>query len=178
MTESQDPVAVFERVRELEAEIASLVRGLDRETAIREEDAEFTVLEVEVDESTYLIPIDQAREVVSMAWPEVVVGAPSWVMGTVSFGSQPATLIDMAERLHGHATKLSSELLMVILEGARWLGLVVTDVGNLREINANDLTTPGSELPCAEFLLGTVCDDEGRTLPVLSTRRLGHDIHG
>jgi hypothetical protein len=66
----------------------------------------------------------------------------------------------------------------VILEGGRWLGLVVSGVGNLREINANDLTTPGSELECADFLLGTVCDEDGRTLPVLSTRRLGHDIRG
>lgn len=178
MADSRDPVAVIERVRELEAEIASLVRGLGRESTIRQEDSEFTVLEIEVDEAIYLIPIDQAREVGPMAWPEPVVGAPSWVMGAVSFGSEPMTLIDMAERLHGRATELSSELLMVILEGSRWLGLVVSDVGNLREINANDLTTPGSELSCADFLLGTVSDDDGRILPVLSTRRLGHDIHG
>lgn len=177
MTQSRDPVATLERVRELEGEIATLARGLDLENSTRQEDAEFSVLEIEVDGSVYLIPIDQAREVVSMVWPEPVVGSPDWVMGTVSFGSEPTILIDMAKRLHGRTTELSDDLLMVILEGARWLGLVVSAVGNLREINASDLITPGSEIPCADFLLGTVCDDDGQTLPVLSTRRLGHDIH-
>lgn len=178
MTESRDPVAVLERVRELENEIASLVSGLDPDSAQRKEDVEFTVLEIRVGDSIYLIPIDQVREVVPMAWPEPIPGAPDWVMGTISFGSEPTTLIDMALRLHGRPTKLSDDLFVVVFEHSRWIGLVVSMVGDLREIKPAELTTPGSGLPCADFLLGTVSEDDGQPLSVLSVRRLGHGIDG
>lgn len=178
MTECRDPIAVFEKVRELETEIASLVRGLDPDSVHPQGGPKLTLLEIEVEGATYLIPIDQAREVVSMAWPEPVPGAPEWVMGSLSFGSEPTTLIDMAQRLHGRPTTLSTDLVVVIIDGPRWLGLVVSMVGNLRDVRPQDLTTPGADLPCAAFLLGTVPDDDGAPQSVLSVRRLSQDLDG
>lgn len=178
MNERLDPVAVIERVRELESEIASLVSGLDPESAQRRDDAEFTVLEIKVDDSIYLVPIDQVREVVPLAWPEPIPGASDWVLGVLSFGSEPTTLIDMGLRLNGRPTTLSDDLLVVVFEHPRWIGLVVSEVGDLRKIKPAELTTPGSELPSAGFLLGTVSEDDGQPLSVLSVRRLGHGIDG
>ncbi len=178
MTQSRDPIAVFEKVRELESEIGALLSGLDPDSPHPQENLKLTLLEIDVEGTVYLIPIDRAREVVSMAWPEPVPGAPDWVMGTISFGSEPTVLIDMAQRLHGRPTKLSTDLLIVVIDGPRWLGLVVSMVGNLRDVEPHQLTTPGPDLPCAAFLLGTVPDDSGVPQSVLSVGRLSRDLDG
>lgn len=176
MTDTADPVSTLEKVRELEGEIAELRRdlGITAEAAI--ERATFHALEITIGELTYLIPIDQVREVVRMAWPEPVTGAPDWVMGTVSYGGIPTTLIDIGLRTCGESTKLTQNLLMVIIEGERWLGLVVSAAGDIHKVVASEVTTPGPDIGCASFLIGLAQLGGGRSLPVLSLRRVGRDL--
>lgn len=176
MAESADPVSTLERVRELEGEISELRRGIGDSIDAATGRAVFHALEIEIGELTFLIPIDQVREVVPMAWPEPVTGAPEWVMGTVSYGGIPTTLIDLGLRTNGEPTKLTRNLLLVIVEGDRWLGLVVSTAGDIHEVIASDVTTPGPDIECAGFLIGIAQLGEGRSLPVLSLRRVGRDL--
>lgn len=178
MSDPQDPVAVLERVRELEGEIADLVRGLNPDGVSSVEVSAFQALEIGVNGADFLIPIDDVRETVRMAWPEPVAGAPEWVMGTVSYGSVPTTLIDLGLRINGRPTEVRENLLIVVVEGARWLGLVVSSVGGVRQVDASRLTTPGPEIPCANFLLGIVQRDDGDPLSVLSVRGVSRDLDG
>jgi len=176
LTNSADPVGTLEKVRELEGEIAGLRHDLVDPAEAALERSTFHALEVTIGELTYLIPIDQVREVATMAWPEPVTGAPGWVMGTVSYGGIPTTLIDLGLRTTGEPTRLTQSLLMVIVEGDRWLGLVVAAAGDIHEVIASEVTTPGSEIACADFLIGLAQLGGGRSLPLLSLRRLSRDL--
>lgn len=176
MTDSADPVSTLEKVRELEGEITELRRGIGDATDAATGRAIFHALEIGIGGLTFLIPIDQVREVIPMAWPEPVVGAPAWVMGTVSYGGIPTTLIDLGLRTIGEPTKLTRNLFMVIVEGDRWLGLVVSAAGDIHKVVASDVTTPGPDIACAGFLIGLAQLGGGRSLPVLSLRRVGRDL--
>lgn len=171
----RDSVAALEQVRQLEGEIARLRRviGVGEKVAAP---AVFHGLEIDIAGTRFLIPIEEVREVVPMVWPEPVAGAPEWVMGSASYGGTPITLIDLGMRTLGEPTRLSPGLLAVITEGERWLGLVVSAAGDLHVVDAADLTTPGPDIPCAPFLLGLADIGEGRSLPVLSIRRIGLDL--
>lgn len=176
MTDSANPVRTLERVRELEGEIAELRHGLGDTDDGATGRTVFDALEVGIGGRSFLIPIDQLREVVPMAWPEPVVGAPDWVMGTISYGGIPTTVIDLGLRTIGEPTRLTRSLRMVIVEGSRWLGLVVSSAGDIHKVVAADVTTPGSDIACAGFLIGLAQLGEGRSLPVLSLRRVGRDL--
>jgi chemotaxis signal transduction protein len=176
LTGSANPVSALEKVRELEGEIAELRRGLGDIVETTAGRATFHALEITIGELTYLIPIDQVREVVPMAWPEPITGAPNWVMGTVSYGGIPTTLIDLGLRTTGEPTGLTRNLLMVIVEGDRWLGLVVAAAGDIHEVAAAEVITPGPDIACASFLIGLTQLGDGRSLSVLSLTRVGRDL--
>ena len=178
MSDPGDPVAARERVRELEDEIAELRRGLDDDSAGPETGATVKCLEIGVSGTAFLVPIDEIREVVPMAWPEPVTGAPPWVMGTISYGGIPTTLIDLGMRISDEETGLNPNLLVVVVESERWLGLVVSSAGDVHTIDAAELITPGTEIPCARFLLGLVRRDGLPPAPLLSVRKVGRDLDG
>ena len=178
MTRKPDPVTVLERVRQLETEITELLRGLGGGGESEPGGSMFSALEIEAAGSRLLIPIDQIREVVPVVWPEPIAGAPEWVMGSASYGSMPITLIDLGLRTHGRPTALEPDLVMVVVEAARWFGLVITSVGGVQQVDASSLTTPGPEIPSAPFLLGMARLDTGESTPVLSIRRIGRELDG
>lgn len=172
-----DPVAILERIRELETELAELVRRVSPNNN-DDQVGRFHALELDVGPSRYLVPIDPIEEVVPMAWPNPLTGSPEWVMGTINYGSQVVALIDLGLRLESVPTVPNEKHSVVIVSGRKWIGLVVPGVGEVREIEGSKLATPGTDIPCAPFLLGTHQESEGAAIGLLSLKRLSRDLDG
>ena len=168
MTDStHDPVALLERIRELECELASQWKHL-AEGSRDATDERIHALEITVAGQPYLVPTDSIREVVRMARPQPLVDAPEWVFGVVPYGSKTVPLVDLGLRLEKRPTEVRAELFVVITDKPQWLGLVVEGVGRVTELDPEALATPGPELPCAPFLLGVYRGSEGMGVSLLS----------
>jgi chemotaxis signal transduction protein len=172
-----DPVAVLERIRQLEGELVEHWQSLSSTTADKiPAGRSLRVLEITVAGRPCLLPIEPVREVVAMAWPEPLPEAPAWVLGTVPYGTQPVPLIDLGLRLTQQATAIRPELLVVITDTPRWLGLVVTQVGQVQKLDTATLSSAGPEIPHASFVLGVARHEAGDLVHLLSVGRLGREL--
>jgi chemotaxis signal transduction protein len=167
-------LALLEQIRRLEGELAESWKRLGDQP--QEELAQLHALEVRVAGKTYLIPTSQIREVVAMVWPQPLSGAPDWVLGVFSYGSVAVPLIDLNLRLEDRPSELSEDLFVVVVDQPRWLGLVVSAVGRVLEIEAGAVTSPGPEIPRAAFLIGALQYSEGEVVHLLSVASLGREI--
>jgi chemotaxis signal transduction protein len=172
-----DPVAVLERIRELESELAAQWRKLGAVPPTAPE-VLLQALEITVSDQCYLLPAELIREVVRIAEPQPLADAPDWVMGTLPYGSETVVLIDLAHRLDRSRTELSPDLFVIITDQPRWLGLVASGVGQVVEIDPGSLTTPGPEIPFALFLLGLHRGEDGEESYLLSVEKLGRELDG
>ena len=175
MAERSDAVAVLERIRELETESASLLRGL----ASLPEDApgrSLRAVEVTVGGCGYLVPVDSVVEVVAMMWPQPLPDAPEWVMGTFQFGATTVPLVDLSLRLLGEPSVLGPDLQVMVSGGSHKVGLVVSQVGGVTEVDSTALSTPGPTVPCAPFVLGTLGGEDGASVHLLSVDRLSREL--
>lgn len=174
MAEQSEPLALLEQIRRLEGELADSWKRLgDQGQAPLEQ---LHALELSVAGNTYLIPTAQIREVVAMVWPQPLTDAPDWVLGIFSYGSVTVPLIDLHLRLDGRPCELAQDLLVVVVDQPRWLGLVVSAVGRVLEIEAGSLTSPGPEIPRAAFLIGALQASDGEVAHLLSVASLGREI--
>jgi chemotaxis signal transduction protein len=166
---------LLERIRQLETELATQWRRLK---GIGESpgEARLSAVEVMAAEHRCLLPIAPVREVVTMVWPQPLAEAPSWVMGTAMYGSRAVPLVDLGMRLARVPTELSPRLQVAIVDTPRWLGLVVSEVGRVLEVNTATLSSPGPEIPYADFLIGVVPGGAGDAVHLLSIGRLGREL--
>jgi chemotaxis signal transduction protein len=174
VAEQSEPLALLEQIRRLEGELAESWKRLGDQR--QEQLEQLHALEVTVAERTYLVPTFQIREVVAMVWPQPLTGAPEWVLGVFSYGSVAVPLIDLTLRLDGRPSKLAQDLFVVVVDQPRWLGLVVSAVGRVLEIEAGSITSPGPEIPRAAFLIGALQASGGEVVHLLSVASLGREI--
>jgi chemotaxis-related protein WspB len=174
VAEQSEPLALLEQIRRLEGELAETWMRLGDQG--QEQLEQLHALEVSVAGKTYLIPASQIREVVAMVWPQPLTDAPDWVLGIFSYGSVTVPLIDLNLRLDGQPCELAQELFVVVVDQPCWLGLVVSAVGRVLEIEAGSLTSPGPEIPRAAFLIGALQAGDGEVAHLLSVAGLGREI--
>jgi chemotaxis signal transduction protein len=169
-----DMLALLEEIRRLESELAKSWSKLGR---VPEKHAgQLYVLEVRVAGRIYLVPAAAIREVVAMVWPEPLAGAPGWVLGTFSYGSQTISMIDLGLRLEQQPSRLSPEMFLVVVDQPCWLGLAVSGIGRVLEIAPESLTTPGPQTPRAGFLLAAMHGSDGAVMHLLSVASLGREL--
>ncbi len=174
---TSDPLVQLDRIRDLEAELAESWRGL-RESRSEAQETSIEVLEVTVAELLCLIPVSAIREVVRIAWPQPLAESPPWIMGTIQYGSQTVPLVDLSLRLIDHATTVSRDLLIVVVENPRWLGLVVNQADRVIDVDPATMCSPAPETPFAHFVTGVFSEPSKGARLLLSPSTLGREIDG
>lgn len=175
MSARRDPAVLLERIRDLEVELASCRSELAFHSDPSEA-AGLAFLEVTPTDRRYLVPVNGIREVVPMAEPAPLAGAPAWILGTVPYGSHTVPLIDLGHRLGEPPSELSPGLQVVVLDAPAWVGLVVRTVGRVIDLAAGDLRSPPPDVPSARFLVAAHRGSDGDTLLVLSPSRLASAV--
>jgi chemotaxis signal transduction protein len=162
-------IMIIEEVRRLEGELVETWRRLGGQ---QQDQHSLHVLEVTVVNRTYLIPVSQISKVVAMAQPQPLANSPDWVLGNLPYGSVTVPLIDLNLRLGGRPSELSQDLFVVVVDQPSRLGLVVSAVGRVLEIEAASLTLPFPVPPIA-FLIGSLHGGEDRVASLLSVVGFG-----
>jgi chemotaxis signal transduction protein len=173
-----DSLALIERIRELEVELARSWKRLGDKNLPESPQQSFHALVVGVGSSRHLIPVDHIREVVAMAQPSPLADAPDWVLGEVVFGGQAIPVVDLASRLGAGFSELSPSQFLVICDQPRWLGLMVSWIGDVIPVEPRELISPGSDIPFSPFVLAAQPQQDGSTVHLLSVEKLGHELGG
>lgn len=154
------PGDVHARLAQVEAELLALRRAVaETPTALPTETT--LAIEVRVGEHWYLVPAKRVTEVVAMAWPDPVADAPEWVMGVIRLGATPIVLLDLGRRLTSIPLGLDPTHTIVIVDGRRPAGFCVEAIGDLVQLDPDDLEPPASGLRHAPFVSAAWPDGRG-----------------
>jgi chemotaxis signal transduction protein len=175
MATERDALSLLEKARQLEHELAA-ARGRIGAVPATTPERRIQALELVAAGRRYLVPVQSVREVIPMVRPQHLVDAPAWIMGTASLGPATLSLVDAGLRLEGTPTEVSIDLKIVVTDTPHPLGLVVSEVGRVVDLDVGALATPGEDILCAPFLLGFSRDTDGDPVALLSVTMMG--LHG
>lgn len=164
-----------ERIHRLEKELLELRRSLDTGPEPLPA-AAFDALELRIGDGRYLLPVHVVHEVLQAILPQPLPDSPPWVMGTFQYGGLVVPLVDLGHRLTGRETVVELEHAMVLVRSPRWAGLHVDAVGEVLRVEPRSLAPPTPGIPQAPFILGTLPDEHGDGLHLLSPERLAREF--
>lgn len=154
------------RVCELEKAIWDLRDG---EELPRED---FDVLVCRVGTEHIGFSLHEVEEVVPIAETTALPEAPPWVTGLLDLRGDVLTVLDVAARLDLSSREVElSDLVVVIDDGSRRLGLVVQEIFDVRHVSPLDLQTAAPDTPHGPYLRG-LFHDEGEVVLLFSGKRL------
>ena len=135
-------------------------------------DEPFYALEIQVDDSWYLLPTRAVREVIPMLWCEPLAEAPSWVLGTFRYRGRTLVGVDLQSRLAGTSLEPHPSRVVVVLREPHDVGCFVYAVGDLMQVDPRQLAEPAAGVPYAALLLGSTTGRHGEIRHLLSVSRL------
>ncbi len=163
------------RIHRLERELIDLRRSLDTGSEPLPTVA-FDALELFVGDGRYLLPVEVVHEVLQAILPQALPDSPPWVMGTFQYGSIVMPMIDLGQRLTGRETVVELEHAVVLVRSPRWAGLHVDAAGEVLRVDPRRLAPPVPGIPQAPFVVGTLADERGDGLHLLSPERLAREF--
>lgn len=164
--------ALLARVKDIERELAHVRRQLGTPTE-QVPQPPFPVLEVDVGEQRYALPLSDVAEVVRVVATETVPDSPAWVLGAFAYRGGRALLVDLRHRLHGTASPMDAgDMMVMTAPGADAHGLLVSAVRDVGVVQPGDLVPPTEESSQATFLVGHIVRDGQRVVQLLSARGL------
>jgi purine-binding chemotaxis protein CheW len=166
------PAQLRAQLQKLETELLGVRRQLLKLGT--QESAPGMHLVFEVAQTQAMIPVSVVQEVVPLVEHVALPGAPSWVLGTISYRGQPASLIDVASILGVHRQPpLDAHVLIVA--GSSLVALVVDRVRTLVESPVLASSESGEQLPDAwrgSNLVVGYCRVGERLFPLVSVEGL------
>ncbi|ANH75206.1 MULTISPECIES: chemotaxis protein CheW [Ralstonia] len=114
----------------------------------------------ELDGDRYALDVAQIAEVLPLAAPKAIPGAPAWVAGLIERHGTPVPVIDVPQLALGRAARplRSTRLVLVQYEAdtrggdAPLLGLIVEHATHTRRIDAARFADSGIAMPNARWL--------------------------
>ncbi|MBC7171706.1 MAG: chemotaxis protein CheW [Polyangiaceae bacterium] len=163
------------RLHEIERQLLGVKRLLAEDK--RElPSAPFHALEIPLGGQSYLVPVEPVREVVQAVWPSALPESPPWVLGTFRYGPLLLPMIDLAGRLFGRRTRLTPDLVVIILERPKRVGVLAPLPDSVIEVHPGALSPPDPEISQSPWIVGTFSEHSEAGAHLLSVERLGREF--
>ncbi len=159
------------RLHEIERQLLSVKRLLAEDRG-ELPNAPFHALELSLGGQNYFIPVEPVREVVQVVWPAALPESPPWVLGTFRYGPLLLPMIDLAARLFGRKTRLTPDLVVIVLERPKWVGVLAPLPEGVIDVDPRDISPPDPEISQSPWILGTISDHSDVGAQLLSVERL------
>ena len=150
------------------------IRGMLRTEVLLDEipDGVFHVLICRTDREAVGILLRDIEEVLPMCSVTPVPDAPSWLTGVLNLGGEMVPVLDLNGRIAGvaHQPDVGDSIVICLTRGKR-LGLVVSEVVGVEQMNRGDVQEVSERLVSSPYLLG-MSDLGGSPMLMLSVPSL------
>lgn len=170
---NDDTQGMVEELVALRARLADLERRLGARSVDEEAlpAGEVEVLVCRVGSERVALLLRDVREVVPIASVTALPEAPPWVLGLLQVGETAVPVLDVDARFDRRARPIAiSDLVVLCRHEPDGVGLVVSEVDDVKRIASVDIADPKRDVPHAAYLRGTFRDADGAVL-LLGLRR-------
>lgn len=175
MTKSQKTEDIRERIRSVERELFELRCRLDG-GVMELAPGRIDILEITVSGTKHAINVKPVREVIPVLRCEPVQESPDWLLGTFQYGKEIVPVVDTGYRLNGETTPLRPSLKIVLVDALHLTGLVVSDIGDIRSFQRDQVAPAPSGIPQADYVIGALPGSGEGPVFLLSIDALSREV--